>query len=363
MDAPLRIHDRDAIRKFLKRYRVDPYALKRLCYALLVQGLSDAKTLLAVPARDRAVVAEHVRLHSLTPVKQYESQQDGATKFVFRTARGQLIETVAMKARTGRTTVCVSSQVGCAAGCKFCATAQMGLQGQLSADEILDQVVFVRQFLTSRQLRLRNVVFMGMGEPLHNEGAVFQALHELHADDRFRFPANRVLLSSIGVPGAAERFAARFAQTGFALSLHALDPSLREELIPLARHVSLDQLRGMLERLLVGGRSVMVEYLMLRGINDAVQDAAKLAEFLRGLRVHINLIPYNRFADSEFETSAMEQRDKFARVLREAGFLTTIRYSQGQDIAAACGQLAIRVSPSLPANKHPSGTWSTEAKD
>ena len=203
-------------------------------------------------------------------------------------------------------------------------------------------MVYVRQYLATRKLRLRNVVFMGMGEPLHNEHAVFEALDQLQACDRFCFSPNRVLLSSIGVPGAAERFATRFPRTGFALSLHALDESLREQLIPLARHVRLWQLRQMLERMLEGGRSVMVEYLMLKGVNDGVDDARKLAAFLHGLPVHINLIPYNPFSGSEFATSSSDQRDACARVLRQAGFLTTIRYSQGQDISAACGQLAGR---------------------
>ena len=132
MDRPLLIHDRQAIRDFLRRHRVDPYAVKRLCYALLVQGHSDQQALRAVPARDRAVVAAHVRLHCLTPVERHESNQDGATRFVFRSLDGNLLETVAMKARTGRTTVCVSSQVGCAAACAFCATGQMRLQQQLA---------------------------------------------------------------------------------------------------------------------------------------------------------------------------------------------------------------------------------------
>ncbi len=340
MTQSILIHDRQAAQQFLRRQRVDPYAWKRLCYALLVQGHSDSKSLQAVPIRDRDTIAAHVSLHCLTPVACHESQQDGAAKFVFRTSQGSPIETVAMKARTGRTTVCVSSQVGCAAACTFCATARMGLRRQLTAHEILDQVVFVRQYLATRQLRLRNVVFMGMGEPLHNESAVFEALDALHASDRFCFSPNRVMLSSIGVPGPAERFAQRFPHTGFALSLHAVDQSLRERLIPLARQVPLAPLRQLLERMLEGGRSVMVEYLMLKGVNDSQQDAGKLADFLQGLPVHINLIPYNHFAGSEFATSLPAQRDVCARILREAGFLTTIRYSQGQDIAAACGQLA-----------------------
>ena len=241
------IHDRESIERFLHKHRIDPYAFRRLHYALCVEGRSDERAWDAVPPRFRGPLEQAVRLHCLSARQPQHSIGDGATKFVFKTNAGQSTESVAMLATTGRTTACISSQVGCAAACPFCATGYMGLRDQLRCGEILDQAVQIRQWFRQQQLHLGNIVFMGMGEPLHNEPAVYAAIEQLQHSDVFRFSPRRIMVSTVGVIDAARRFLTRFPRTGFALSLHAAEQELREALIPLARFNRLPQLRTLLE--------------------------------------------------------------------------------------------------------------------
>lgn len=328
--------------RFFRDRRWDPYHLKRLRHALLIEGRSDEDALAVVPTQIQSELAATFQIHVLAPPAIHESTEDSSEKALFHPlgAVEDSFETVLLRSRRSRRTLCVSSQVGCGAGCGFCATAKMGLRRQLSTAEILDQVLFFRQRLRETGERLRNIVFMGMGEPFHNESALFESLDQLQSPQGFAFAPRRTMVSTVGVPEAMLRFAARFPQTALALSLHSADAAQRAELIPLAHRTSLDDLREVLEILVADGRPVMIEYLMLNQFNDSLEDAKRLARYLAGLNVHINLIPFNPIEDSPWTTSPKESRDRFAMLLRGQGFVTTIRYSQGQDIRAACGQLA-----------------------
>jgi 23S rRNA (adenine2503-C2)-methyltransferase len=217
----------------------------------------------------------------------------------------------------------------------------MGFGANLSAAEILDQVVQAGQLVAHEGRTIRNIVLMGMGEPFHNESQVFAALESLVAGDLFNHPASRVLISTVGIPEVMLRCAKRFPDVHLALSLHAVRQEVRESLIPLARKFPLERLRETIIQLNQLQKSpVMLEYLMLRGINDSPADAADLIAFARGLRVHLNLIPFNPIeAAPHLEGSDRPTRDEFARRLKQAGLTTTIRYSMGADIEAACGQL------------------------
>jgi 23S rRNA (adenine2503-C2)-methyltransferase len=285
--------------------------------------------------------ARRVKFHSLAVAEARNSQLDGATKLVLRTEGGYAIESVIMRTGTGRVSLCVSSQVGCAAACGFCATGQMGIAKSLSAAEILDQVVLAGERMQAEGRRVRNIVFMGMGEPFHNEEVVYQVVEALLAPDLFHHPPGRILISTVGIPDAMVRCARRFPEVNLALSLHSVRQSVREELIPLASRYSLDDLQSAVVRVnQITNNSVMVEYLMLAGVNDSLNDASELAAWLGGLNVHVNLIPYNPIDTApQWKATEQPQRDAFATVLRDSGFVTTIRYSLGADIAAACGQL------------------------
>jgi 23S rRNA (adenine2503-C2)-methyltransferase len=218
----------------------------------------------------------------------------------------------------------------------------MGIARSLSAAEILDQVVLAGELLGREDRRIRNLVFMGMGEPFHNEEAIYESVGRLLAPEVFHYTPSRILISTVGIPEAMLRCARRFPDVNLALSLHSVRQEVREQLIPLATKFSLEELQATIRQLnRIQPRSgVMIEYLMLAGVNDSPADAYELAAWLRGLDVHVNLIPYNTISSaSQFAATERPVRDAFAAILRAAGFVATIRYSLGADIAAACGQL------------------------
>ena len=336
------VFDPTAMEKLRKELRFDPQILKKFRRKFLRNHDGAELSLRCFPEDLRAPIASSVRFHPLTLVQRKNSKQDGATKLLFHTASGQPVETVVLRPETGRTTVCLSSQVGCAAACKFCATGAMGIAKNLTPGEILDQVVQSGELLTRENRRLRNLVFMGMGEPFHNERSLFAAMTQLLSPQYFDWPARRVMVSTVGIPDAMLRFVERFPQVNLAVSLHTTNQVQREELIPLARKYSLANIRATLEAInSIQKKPVMIEYLMLAGVNDSLLDAQQLIEFVAGLRVHVNLIPFNPIASAPNLTSSNRTvRDAFADVIRKAGYVATIRYSLGNDIEAACGQLA-----------------------
>jgi 23S rRNA (adenine2503-C2)-methyltransferase len=338
---PTTIHDVEDVRSYFQQRRWDPYLLKRLRYLMYAEARSPERLLEELPHGCRDEFAREVAFHASELLERVDSRVDGATKLVYRTRDRRLFESVLMRSAGRRISLCVSSQIGCAAGCQFCATGQMGLSRNLSEAEILDQVYQANRQLAATGERVRNVVFMGMGEPFHNEETVCHAVEKLQRPDWFGLSPRRVLVSTVGIPPAMLRFARRFPLTGLALSLHSPHQAQREQLIPLARRYPLDQLRTALEEVQRLQRCpLMIEYLMLDGVNDADDDADALADFAEGLYAHLNLIPYNPISDQPgLRPTPRPRRDQFAARLRRRGFLVTIRYSLGSDIAAACGQL------------------------
>lgn len=346
MSIPLNIFDTRSVDALRRELRIDPHAVRRFRNALLKHGRTDVDALAEVPAGVRGEFAARVPLHSLALHSRCDSNHDGASKLLFRTAAGMLIESVILRIATGRTTLCVSSQVGCAAACDFCATGRMGIARNLSPAEILDQLVQARQMAAAEGRMIRNLVFMGMGEPFHNEPNLYAALEALADPELFHHPASRILVSTVGLPDAMIRAARRFPAVHFALSLHSAHQATRESIIPLAaRHTLADLRRALVElnRIQPAATEVMIEYLMLAGVNDSPTAANELIAWLDGLRVHVNLIPYNAIDDApHLAGSDQPTREAFGAILRSAGLKTTIRYSLGADIAAACGQLVRR---------------------
>ena len=343
MTNKVTIYDTPAIDQLRRELRIDPQSLRRFRNSLLKKGHSDDEALAELPADLRDLFASRVELHALTLHSRADSQQDGATKLLFRTAAGMLIESVILRIATGRTTLCVSSQVGCAAACDFCATGKMGIAQNLSPAEILDQVTQARQALATEDRTLRNLVFMGMGEPFHNEENLYATLDALTAPELCHHAPSRILISTVGLPDAMIRAARRYPTVHLALSLHSANQATREQIIPLARRYPLTELRHALvevNRIQPAGTPVMIEYLMLADLNDSPAAAAELIDWLANLRVHVNLIPFNPIDDApHLAGSDRPTREAFAATLKAAGFKTTIRYSLGADVEAACGQL------------------------
>ena len=335
MTALTNIFDPDGLERLRKEHRLDPELVRRLRIDLLKKFGGDQDVLKSFPA------AEHLQLHFLELFKRCDSSIDGASKLLFRTASGMLIESVILRIATGRTTLCVSSQVGCAAACDFCATGKMGIAQNLSVAEILDQVLQAGQMLAEEDRRLNNIVFMGMGEPFHNEDALHQVVEQLLSPQGFYRPASGILVSTVGVPDAMLRFAKAFPSVNLALSLHSADQKARANIIPLARKHQLEELRSVVSQInQIQQRELMIEYLMLKDVNDTAEAANQLLCWLDGLKAHINLIPFNPIDDSPHLVGSDRSKiDEFSRMLKAAGQKTTVRYSLGSDIAAACGQL------------------------
>lgn len=279
--------------------------------------------------------------------------RDGTTKLLLATHDGHTIETVGIPA-DGRLTVCVSSQVGCPMACRFCATGKGGLQRSLAVHEIVDQVLSIREVMGERP---SHVVFMGMGEPLLNSEAVLGAIDCLCTD--LGMAQRQITVSTVGVPHTlptlAERSLARLGRAQFtlAVSLHAPDQALREQLIPTAHAYPMEALLDDCRRYVaITGRRVSFEYILLGGLNDRPEQAAALARQLRGFQSHVNLIPYNPIAEEEFQRPTPQAVEAFRRALQSRHIAVSIRASRGLDADAACGQLRRRyeqtLEPALP---------------
>ncbi|MEZ6184321.1 MAG: 23S rRNA (adenine(2503)-C(2))-methyltransferase RlmN [Planctomycetota bacterium] len=335
------VYDATGLETWFRERREDPYGARQLRHAFLKRGVDPAQALAQLPRELEQAAGAEVRFHTLG-LRERVDAGDGATKLVLETAAGHLIEAMILRIQSGRTTLCVSSQAGCAARCGFCATGAAGLAGNLDAAEILDQLTLANRALRDEERRVRNVVFMGMGEPLHNQDAVEAALEELTSPGGFALQPQHVLVSTVGVPDGLVRLARRFPRLGLALSLHTARPEAREALIPVTARHGLEALRAALDEVAaINPRGVMVEVLLLRERTDTDADLAALLAFLRGLRVHVNLIPMNPVAHApELEPSPPERVEAFAAALREAGYVTTVRRSLGLGVGGACGQLA-----------------------
>jgi 23S rRNA (adenine2503-C2)-methyltransferase len=337
--ARIPVTELDALEGWAKTCGVGAYPLKRFRVAFFKKGLPFAACLEALPEGLRGVFASGLAAEPLTLVARRDSGVDGASKLAFRTADGLLLEAVLLRVASGRTSLCISSQVGCAANCAFCATGKMGLLRNLTAAEMLDQVVQAQRLAGAEGRTLRNVVFMGMGEPLHNERGVYGALEVLRDPRAFYLADRHLMVSTVGMVEAMGRFRARYPTVRLALSLHSARAEVRRELMPAGKSQTLARLREVLPP--AGSpHPLMIEVTLLRGVNDGPEDCRALMEYLRGSAVHINLIPFNPHPGSAFAPTPRAEREAFAAALRAAGFTVTVRRSLGDDIAAACGQLA-----------------------
>jgi 23S rRNA (adenine2503-C2)-methyltransferase len=272
-------------------------------------------------------------------VARRADDDEGTTKLVLRTQDGLLLESVVMRYRRG-VTLCLSSQIGCALGCTFCATGAMGFKRNLSTAEILDQVQAAQALLGPEGRHASDIVFMGMGEPLLNLSAVLPALGLLHDPDGLAFSRRSLSVSTIGIPAGIRRLARDEPQVNLALSLHAADDALRRRLMPAARRYPLHQvLEACEEHFRLTRRKLFVEYLLIGGVNDRPRHAERLAALVRARVAVVNLIPWNPTCEG-YEAPEASSVRAFAEQLRARGVEVTVRDSRGWSIAAACGQLA-----------------------
>jgi len=322
------------------------YRARQVLHAIWHGLASTADDLRPLPASLRAALDEAFRIDTLVETQVRVSDGGRTEKALHRLSDGALIESVLMHypARPGsreRHTVCISSQAGCAVGCPFCATGELGFSRDLETAEILDQVRFAARRLRADGRRLTNVVFMGMGEPLLNLDRVLEAVTALTDPDRFGLGARHITVSTSGVVPGIRRLTALGPQFTLAVSLHAARDPLRDVLVPLNRRWPVAEVvAAARDHARATGRRVSYEYTMISGVNDTDEDARALAELLRGELAHVNLIPMNPVAHTPWTASPLPVIERFAARLRAAGIPVTIRRNRGVEIGAACGQLA-----------------------
>jgi len=287
------------------------------------------------------------KLEQAAPLYEMEFSQasagDDATKWLWKARDGALIESVQIRV-PGRLTSCLSSQVGCAMGCVFCATGLSGFERHLQAHEILEQ--YLQMWGRSGQ-HATHVVFMGMGEPLHNFDAVIQAIHMLNAPPPkgCAIGARRITISTVGIPQGIRRLAGERLQLELAVSLHAPDDETRAKLIPVARrHPIREVMDAVREFSRLARRIVTYEYVLLSGVNDSEEQARELVGLLKDHPCKVNLIPFNAVDGAAFSRPALEVQERFKAILDKAHLPTTIRFSKGRAVDAACGQLRRRAT-------------------
>lgn len=347
-----------------------PYRALQVFRWIHARGVADPTKMSDLGKSLRSVI-EQAGLSMPATVDLMHRSDDGTKKALLRFARGGTVETVlippmaqddgdrdelreedeeAQSAQGGsglrpaarRVTQCISSQVGCAMGCTFCASGVAGLKRNLTAGEIVSQVLIGRGYLEPDEA-LRNVVLMGMGEPLHNYGNVERALRLLLHKDGVNLSSRRVTVSTSGLIPEIDRLGVEFmGQVSLAISLHAPDDALRSELMPINKRYPLRELMAALERYpLAPRRRITIEYTLIRGVNDSDAHARALVKLLRRIRCKVNLIPMNPVPSTPFEMPSPERVDAFQSILWNEGVGVFVRKQRGDDIAAACGQLAL----------------------
>jgi 23S rRNA (adenine2503-C2)-methyltransferase len=320
-----------------------------------VGGTTDAAGFRTLPATLRDALGRDFRLDTVADTEIRLADGGRTEKALHRLDDGALIESVLMHypARAGsreRHTLCISSQAGCAVGCPFCATGELGFGRDLETAEILDQVRHAARRLAADGRRLTNIVFMGMGEPLLNLDRVLAAVEALNDPHRFGLGARNITVSTSGVVPGIRRLTALGPQFTLAVSLHAARDALRDVLVPLNRRWPVAEVvEAAREHATATGRRVSYEVTMIGGVNDTDADARALADLLRGQHAHVNLIPMNPVAHTPWIASPMPVIEAFATTLREVGITTTIRRNRGQEVGAACGQLAAERAGEPPA--------------
>lgn len=269
-------------------------------------------------------------------VKRADSRLDQATKLLFELEDGKKVETVLIR-ESGRRTICLSTQVGCPLGCRFCATGKIGLRRNLKAGEIVDQVVEVERLSGEKPT---NLVLMGMGEPLLNYEEVLKSLNIFNSSYGLGMGARKMILSTAGLVPQIERLAKEKIKIGLAISLNATTDRLRDWLMPINRKYPLREVLRATKRFTqIRKRRITFEYLLIAGVNDSFDDATRLAKLVKGIPCKINLIPYNPIANIKFKRPDPQRVELFKRWLYPLTPTVTLRESKGGDIGAACGQL------------------------
>ena len=332
--------DFDELRKILLAWDEPEYRTQQIWEGLYIQLWSGADAFTSLPLPLREKLAENFEFKNLIVDRALQSTDGETLKYLFKMKDGTTIETVLMS-YSERNTVCISSQVGCALGCSFCATGNMGFSRNLSTGEIIEQIIRVEEQLRNQDKKLTNVVFMGMGEPFHNYPAVMKVVEIINDQRGFSLGSRRITISTAGLVPGIRKFTQENSQVNLAISLHAADDELRSSLMPVNDKYSISVLMDACQDYIKKtNRRISIEWALIDGVNDTADQAHKLVRLLKGKLFHVNLIRLNPVKHYFGNPTATNEAEKFQKILIAAGIPSTFRVRRGIDIQAGCGQLA-----------------------
>jgi 23S rRNA (adenine2503-C2)-methyltransferase len=332
--------DLPALASLLAEWGEPEYRARQIWQGLYQHFWSSPQDFTSLPRLLRQKLGQALSFSHLTLETVLDSTDGETRKSLLRLPDKQPIEAVLMRYKKRRT-LCISTQAGCAMGCVFCATGQMGFRRNLTSGEIVEQVIYYARMLKEKGEKVTNVVVMGMGEPFHNYDATLQAVDRLNDPLGFNLGTRRFTISTVGLVPAIRRFTSERRQINLAISLHAADDSLRASMLPVDRRYPIEQvLDAAREYVLKTHRRVTFEWALIYNINDTHEQAAKLATLLKGLLCHVNVIPLNPTSKFAGKATTRERALAFQAVLVDQGIPCTIRLRRGIDIQAGCGQLA-----------------------
>ncbi len=332
----------EEMRAWSREHGEPGYRAAQIWRGLYADLIAEVRAISTLPVALRTSVANDLPMPSIKPLHTWKADGGATHKVLFGLHDGTAVESVLMRYEDGRATVCVSSQAGCAMGCVFCATGLGGFDRNLSAGEIVAQILYFARDLKREGRRLTNVVYMGMGEPLANPRAVWRSIENLHEPTGMNFSARRITVSTVGIVPQIHRFAEADLPVNLAISLHAPNDELRGELMPVNHRWPIrdliDAARAYTERT---GRRISFEYALIADSNSSVEHARALGDLLRGMLCHVNLIPLNNVPGSPLKPPTPAEVCAFQDTVLSAGVPCTVRLERGADILAACGQLRI----------------------
>jgi 23S rRNA (adenine2503-C2)-methyltransferase len=338
--------NQEALAEVLGSWGESPFRAKQVWQGLYLQLWDSADLFTTLPASLRQKLTNNFQFSHLQSETTLSSRDGETIKTLFRLPDGQAVEAVLMRYEKRRT-LCISTQAGCAMGCVFCATGQMGFRRNLTSGEIVEQVLYYSRILRQGGEEATNVVVMGMGEPFHNYDATLEAIDRLNERDGFNFGARRFTISTVGLVPAIRRFATEKRQINLAVSLHAAEDELRTSLLPINRKYPIDELlNACREYIELTGRRISFEWALIQGVNDTPAQAKKLGERLQVLKrkgtllCHVNVILLNPSPHYDQRASTSAHADAFLAELRKVGIPCSVRLRRGIDIQAGCGQLA-----------------------
>jgi 23S rRNA (adenine2503-C2)-methyltransferase len=325
------------LNEFLKSFGKERYRSIQILRWLYQKGVQSFDEMTNLSKKFRQELSQASFISTLHPLR-VEQAMDGTRKFLFRLEDGNRIESVLIPDKT-RLTLCLSTQVGCAFGCRFCLTGKIGWKRDLMVSEILNQILAVRKMLPETS-SITNIVLMGMGEPLANYENTLKAIELMAHPDAFKFSSRRITLSTVGLLPELERLSKEKPLFRLAISLNASDDERRSHLMPVNHRYPLKKILEVCRKFPLRPRTrITFEYVLLEGINDSSQDAKRLLRILRGIPSKVNLIPLNEAPEIPFKKPAEENIKQFQNILMKGGLTAIVRTSKGREISAACGQL------------------------